>query len=537
MKNLALSWLFLFGTSSVYADADSIEVQLLAINDFHGNLEPPTGSSGKVGSSEAGGAEHLATHLKNLRVGKPFTLTVSAGDLVGASPLISALFNDEPTIEAMNLMGLDFNGVGNHEFDHGWKALKRLQEGDKTTGFQGAKFDFLAANVLLTTTGKTIFPSYKTRDFGKAKIAFIGIVLEGMDQVATKEATTDLLFFDEAETVNKLVPQLKAEGVKTIVLLIHEGGFPTGSYNECPGISGPIVDIVNSLSSEVSVVVSGHTHQAYNCRINDKLVTSSAYAGKMVTEIKMQFEASSGNFMSAQAENIIVTRTVEKDAAQSALINHYREKAAPIANRPVGFISESLSKGKDMTVESSLGRMLADAQREAIKEEKIDIAFINPGGIRTDISYLSSPTGEGDGKVMYSEAFAVQPFGNKLISFDLKGAHILRLLEQQFAGCEASQTRLLQISESLSYTVNEKAPPCHKVDASKVMLNQKPLDLQHNYRVVANSFLADGGDGFSVFKEGVNRHIDITDLEALINYLSAHSPLHGFKTSRIKFEH
>lgn len=536
MKKLYISWLLLLIGGTVFADElSSINVQILGINDFHGNIEPPIGSSGRIGAIEAGGAEYLATHLKNLRAHHPFTVTVSAGDLVGASPLISALFNDEPTIEAMNLMGLDFNGVGNHEFDHGSKALRRLQDGDPRTGFLGARFDFLAANALLTTTGDTIFPGYKIRQFGTAKVAFVGIVLKGMEQVSTKEAIKDLEFFDEAETVNALVPKLKAQGVNTIVLLIHEGGFPTGSYNECPGISGPIVDIVKRLPEEVPIVISGHTHQAYNCSINGKLVTSGSYAGKIVTEITMKLDAHNGNFISAKAENIIVTRTVEKDAEQTALIDHYREKAAPIANHQAGFIEESLSKGKDATVESSLGRMLADAQREAMSDEEIAIAFINPGGIRTDITYLSSPTGEGNGKVMYSEAYAVQPFANNLISLDLSGEQILRLLEQQFAGCNVTQTRLLQISEGFNYSVDNDAKACHKVDPNKVMINNEVLNPTKTYRIVANSFLADGGDGFLVFKEGQNRRIGMTDLDALLKFLAAHSPLKGFKTARIKF--
>ncbi len=522
--------LCLFTFCSLNAAAEAIHVQLLGINDFHGNLEPPSGSGGKIEGIEAGGVEYLATHIKTMRQGHPYSITLSAGDLFGASPLLSALFRDEPTIEAMNLLGLDLNAVGNHEFDKGWKELERLQK--------GANFGFLAANVIRNDLGKTLFPASEIRNFGGVKVAFIGVVLEGIDKVTTSEAIKGLSFLNEADTVNALIPELEEKGVHTFVVLIHEGGYPTGGYNECPGISGPIVEITRRLSDKVGIVLSGHTHQAYNCRLNNKLVTSTANNGRLVTNIDLSLDSTTGHMLAASANNLIVTRDVPKDPDQTALIQRYKELGAPIANRPIGVINEALTK-EDEGSESLIGRVVADAQREATSffadHPKAAVAFVNPGGIRTDLSFKSSSANEGDGKVTYAEAYAVQPFGNNIISMELKGSEILELLEQQFPECGRDKMRILQISDSLRYTVNKNGTACHKIEPQSLMLLGKPLDSEQSYRVAANNFLAEGGDGFSVFKKGINRITEATDIDALTHYLEAHSPLSAPKEARINF--
>ena len=342
----------------------TVNVQVLALNDFHGNLVPPTSSSGCVPAVSgcpapnvpAGGVEYLATHISNLRALNPNTVVVSAGDMVGASPLISALFHDEPTIEAFNLIGLDFNAVGNHEFDEGWLELKRLQEGgchpvdgcQDGDDFAGANFQFLAANVVRQDNGKTIFPAYKMRSFAGAKIAFIGMTLEGTPTIVTPAGIADLNFLDEAETVNALVPELKAKGIETIVVMIHEGGDQstsdgTTNSNACVGISGPIVDIVNNLDDEVDVVISGHTHQPYNCVIDNKIVTSAFSFGRVVTKIDLTIDRGTGEVVTMAAENKIVTRDVAPDSLLTALIAKYQTLVAPIANRVIGSITADIN--------------------------------------------------------------------------------------------------------------------------------------------------------------------------------------------------
>jgi 5'-nucleotidase len=529
----------------------TVDVQILALNDFHGNLEPPAGSSGRVGTTNAGGVEYLATHVKNLRALNPNTVVVSAGDLVGASPLLSALFHDEPTIEAFNLIGLDFNAVGNHEFDEGWHELVRLQEGgchpvdgcQDGDDFAGANFQFLAANVVRQDNGKTIFPGYKIRSFGTAKVAFIGMTLEGTPLIVTPSGISDLNFLDEADTVNALIPELKAKGVETIVVLIHEGGAqsvgtdPT-TINQCNGISGPIVDIVNRLDDEVDVVISGHTHQPYNCVIDNKIVTSAFSFGRLVTKIDLTIDRNTDEVVKMSADNRIVTRDVAKDSMLTSLLAKYNAIAAPLANRVIGSITGIITRANNAAGESALGDVIADGQLEATADPALGgavVAFMNPGGIRADLTYVSSPAGEGDGNVTYGEVFTVQPFGNSMVTMTLTGAQIERVLEEQFAGCVpgTSADRILQVSNGFTYTWSASAPVCDKVDPASVMLNGVTIDPAASYRITVNSFLADGGDSFPTLKLGTNRLGGAVDTDAFEAYFKAHSPVAPGPQNRI----
>ena len=522
---------------------DTVTVQILALNDFHGNLEPPAGSSGRIGSINAGGVEYLATHIANLRAQNPNTVVVSAGDLIGASPLISALFHDEPTIEAFNLIGLDYNAVGNHEFDEGAAELLRMQNGGchptdgclDGDGFAGADFQFLAANVVNTSTGKTIFPPYAVENFRGTKVAFIGMTLEGTPTIVTPSGVAGLTFLDEADAANALVKELKRRQVETIVVLLHEGGVQAGGdYNSCVGISGPIVDIVNRLDDSVDAVISGHTHNAYNCVIDGKLVTSAASFGRLVTKVDLTIDRKSGDVVEMQADNKIVTRDVPKAALLTALVERYGTLAAPIANRIIGSITADITRTNNPAGESALGDVIADSQLDATNDPGFGdavIAFMNPGGIRADLTYASSPLGEGDGKVTYNEIFTVQPFGNSLVTMSLTGAQIDTLLEQQFDNPAPGQSRILQVSNGFTYTWSQSAPTGNKV--SNLMLNGVAIDPAATYRVTVNSFLADGGDNFVVLKEGTNRLGGALDLDALEAYFVANSPVAPGPQNRI----
>jgi 5'-nucleotidase len=532
--------LVMVGTASGEAGAATssrlIDVQLLAINDFHGNLDPPAGSSGRIGSIDAGGVEYLATHIAQLEATNPNTLVVSAGDLIGASPLLSALFHDEPTIEAMNLLGLDFNAVGNHEFDEGAAELLRMQNGGchptdgclDGDGFAGADFQFLAANVVRKDNGKTLFPAYRIRSFGGARLAIIGVVLEGTPSIVTPSGVAGLEFKDEAETVNALIPQLKAKGVNAIAVLIHEGGVQSGTFNGCVGISGAIVDIVNRFDPAVDAVISGHTHQAYNCQLNNMLVTSASSFGRLVTDIDLTIDKATGEVTRMAANNLIVTRDVARDAGQTSLLAKYREFATPIANRVIGSITADLTRTANPAGESALGDVIADAQLAATAPAGFGgavAAFMNPGGIRADLTYAGSAAGEGDGNVTYGEVFTVQPFGNSLVTLTLTGAQIDQLLEQQFDNPTAGQNRILQVSNGVSYTWSASAPTGSKVDPSAIMVNGVPVDPNGSYRVTVNSFLAEGGDNFTVLAQGTNRLGGAVDLDALVDYFAANSPV------------
>jgi 5'-nucleotidase len=525
----------------------TVDVQILALNDFHGNLLPPSGSSGRVGAIDAGGVEYLATHISNLRALNPNTVVVSAGDMIGASPLLSALFHDEPTIEAFNLIGLDFNAVGNHEFDEGWDELVRMQEGGchpvdgclDGDDFAGANFQFLAANVVRKDNGKTIFPAYKTRSFAGAKIAFIGMTLEGTPLIVSPAGIAALNFLDEATTVNALVPQLKAKGIETIVVLIHEGGVqvPISSpYNSCVGISGPIVDIVNNLDDEVDVVISGHTHQPYNCIIDGKIVTSAFSFGRLVTKVDLTIDRATGEVVTMVADNRIVTRDVPKASLLTALIAKYNALAAPLANRVIGQITADILRAQNPAGESALGDVIADAQLYAtapVGFGEAVAAFTNPGGIRADLTYASSAAGEGDGNVTFGESFTVQPFGNSLVTMTLTGAQIERVLEEQFVGCTLGTARILQVSAGFTYTWNSLGGICDKVDPASISINGVPLDLSANYRITVNSFLAEGGDSFPTLALGTNRLGGEVDTDAIERYLTDFSPVAPGPQNRI----
>lgn len=526
----------------------TVDVQILAINDFHGNLLPPGGSSGRVGTVDAGGVEYLATHIQNLRALNRNTVVVSAGDLIGASPLLSALFHDEPTIEAFNKIGLDFNAVGNHEFDEGVDELLRMQRGGchpedgclDGDGFRGADFRFLAANVVWKKNNKPIFPAYKVKEFKGVKVAFIGMTLEGTPSIVTPSGISKVKFLDEAETVNALVPKLKRQGIETIVVLIHEGGVqnPTSSsYNDCVGISGPIVDIVNNLSDEVDVVISGHTHQPYNCVIDGKIVTSAFSFGRLVTKVDLTIDRRSRDVVTMTADNRVVTRDVPKDSRLTALIDKYNAIAAPIANRVIGTITADITRAQNAAGESALGDVIADGQLDATNDPGLGdavVAFMNPGGIRADLTYASSAAGEGDGNVTYGEMFTVQPFGNNLVTVTLTGEQIDTLLEQQFVGCgQTDRDRILQVSAGFTYSWSLSAPACDKVDPATIMIGGVPVDPSGSYRVTVNSFLADGGDNFSVLTQGTDRLGGAVDTDAFEAYFAANSPVPPGPQNRI----
>jgi 5'-nucleotidase len=406
--------------------------------------------------------------------------------------------------------------------------------------FAGADFRFLAANVVYENNGKPIFPAYKMRSFAGAKVAFIGMTLEGTPSIVTPSGVAGVNFLDEANTVNALIPELKKKGIETIVVLIHEGGVqnPSSSpINSCVGISGPIVDIVNNFDDEVDVVISGHTHQPYNCVIDGKLVTSAFSFGRLVTKIDLTINRATGEVVTMVADNRIVTRDVAKDGLLTALIDRYNAIAAPLANRIIGSITADITRTANAAGESALGDVIADAQHFATIEPDFGgavVAFMNPGGIRADLTYLSSAANEGDGNVTYGEAFTVQPFGNSLVTMTLTGTQIDTLLEQQFNGCGIQNAnRILQVSNGFTYSWSLSAPPCEKVDPTTIKINGVTVDPTANYRVTVNSFMADGGDNLLVLIQGTDRLGGAVDTDALEAYFVAFSPIAPGPQNRI----
>jgi len=517
--------------------AKTTKIQILGLNDFHGALEPPAGSGGRIGTTNAGGVEYLATHVDQLRATNPNTIFVSAGDLIGATPLTSALFHDEPSIEAFNLMGLDYNGVGNHEFDEGVDELLRMQNGgchpvdgcQDGDGFAGADFDFLAANVAYKDSGETIFPPYAIHEFDGVNIAVIGMTLEGTPDIVTPAGISHVDFFDEADSVNALVPVLKGQGIETFVVLLHEGGSVSDpitetTINSCNNPTGALPPIVDRMDDDIDVVVTGHTNWAVNCIIDGKIVTGAAHQGRLVTDIDLTVSRATKDVVAHTVNNVIVTRTVPKAPALTTLVNKYVGLSAPLANRVIGSVTSTISRSANAAGESALGDVIADAQLNATKPADLGgatIGFMNSGGIRADLTYVSSSAGEGDGNVTYGEAFAVQPFGNSLVTMTVTGAQIDTLLEQQFDNPGVGQNRILQVSEGFAYSWSAAAPKGSKVDPASITLNGVPIDPAASYRITVNNFMADGGDGYLVLREGTNRLGGDVDLDALEKYFTA----------------
>lgn len=492
-----------------------VEVTLLAINDFHGNLKPPPGGleirdpadAAKTVRVAAGGAEAMATLIKERRAAAKNAIFVAAGDLVGASPMLSALFNDEPTIESLGLMGLALSAVGNHEFDKGVVELLRKQNGGCNTDrsclalhpFLGAKYHYLAASTIDRATGKPILPPYEIREFEGVPIAFVGLALKGTADMVKPTGIAGVEFRDEAETVNALVPEIKAKGVETIVVLIHEGGFPTGKYDECTGISGPIVEIVKKLDKAVRVVVSGHTHKAYLCRVDDRLVTSGDKYGTMVSEIRLSLDPKTKTLIEAKADNLIVrTETLAKDPEQTALIAAYEDVAAPMMNRPIGRISATIERVEGPKTDTAVGNLVADAMLAASRDKDkgaAQLAMTNPGGLRQSLARTRD-----DGMVTFGELQAVLPFQNTLVVVSLTGAEIARLLERQWEN--RAKSIVLQVSGNVRYAYSESAPTGAKVVPGSLTIDGAPIDPAATYRVAINDFLRVGGDRFPEFVSG-----------------------------------
>jgi 5'-nucleotidase len=551
-------------TTVVINDQDPVPLRLLAFNDFHGNLYPPGSTirapdpndANKTVDLPAGGVEYLSTLVKQLKAQNPRTTVVAAGDLIGASPLVSALFHDEPAIEALNRLGLEFSSVGNHEFDDGSTELSRMQNGGCFAGggttscqngeFKGASFRYLAANVIDQRTGRTFFPGYAVKQFdaggGRSiSVGFIGLVLRDTPNIVTPNGVDGLRFTDEAEAANALVPVLRAAGVEAIVVLIHEGGATTGLYNDkrCPDLSGNILAIVDQFDPAIDIVVSGHTHNAYNCVRKGRVLTSASSFGRVLTEIDFSIDRGTRDIVVGSVDNLVVVNdaaanpapaaypSVARDPDQTAILDHYKQLAAPLANRVIGRITDDLRRTPNAAGESTLGDVIADSQLAATRNPRSGgavVAFMNLGGIRSDLLAAQISGGEREGEITYGEAAAVQPYGNTLTTLTLSGAQIRTLLEQQFPPNQPIP-KLLQPSAGFSYTYDANGPPNAKVDAASIRIRGVTVQPHKRYRVTVNNFMAAGGDNYSVLKEGTRPRGGALDIDALTDYFSKQSPI------------
>jgi 5'-nucleotidase len=552
-RPFALLVLLLTGCAGTPPAPALVSLRLIAINDFHGHLETPAfgivlpdeAQPGKTQRVAAGGVAHLATAIAEMKRGHANTIVVGAGDLVSASPVASSIFLDEPAVNALGMAGLELSSTGNHEYDRGRAALARLQRGgcDAAKGcfdgdYQGATFEWLAANVFDTATGKTMLPGYVIREFEGIPVAFVGAVLQSTPQVVLRSGIAGLEFRDEAASINALIPEIRAKGVEAIVVLIHEGGVmnaslgtmpPASARYTCPGFEGPIVDIVKRLDRAVDVVVSGHTHQAYVCRIDGRLVTSSLSYGRVVTPIDITLERATRDVVASDAENVIVDPQRYPAAPRvAAYVQHIVELARSRATRKVGVVSGEFTTTANAAGESNLGDLVADAQFAAARASGAQFAFTNPGGLRAPLA-----SNQPDGAVTFGDLYAVQPFGNNIVTMTLTGTQLLRALESQWRA-PPDRTRILPVSEGLRYAWDARMPMGQRIVAGSVFVGERALEPDARYRVAMNDFLAHGGDGFLTFTEGTERTGGMLDVDALEAYVGITPRRAGEAGSRIR---
>jgi 5'-nucleotidase len=590
-----------------------LTVKIIGFNDYHGNLETP-GTFGKNTTIPAaqrplvGGAEYMAAAVARMKEQNPNHVVVGAGDFIGATPLISALFFDEPAVETLNKIGLEFNAVGNHEFDKGSEELLRLQEGGckladgvpdpnscKGFGsaspgtFDGAKFKWLSANVINQKTGRPLLRPFGIKRFqGGVSVAFIGMTLKATPTIVTPTGVAGLKFVDEADTVNALVPRLRWLGVDAIVVLVHQGGFQNGAgnandINGClgdlkngDGSDSDIRKIVARLDNAVDLVISGHTHAAYNCSASTMDVTSaggvavavarptglpnktgrlipvtSASAfGRVLTEIDVTIDRERGKVLAVVPTNRLVDRTdsdlnnrIAANPEVKNVVDAYRSAVSPLANQVIGTITAELPNRADASGAMPAGDLIADAQLAATQPAGVGgavMAFMNAGGVRTPGFAFTGAVYPYN--VTYGNAFTVQPFGNSLVTMTLTTKQIKDLLEQQFVGCLGQTTqRILQISNGLSYSWSASAPACSKVTdvtltptnvtvVPPVVTGSPELIVQagvvlnptKTYRVTVNNFIATGGDGFTTLLGGAGSLGGAQDIDALVAYLAGY---------------
>ncbi len=446
----------------------------------------------------------------------------------------------------MNALGLDLNAAGNHEFDHGVAELRRLIAGGcaaeprgaaascagASRNFDGARFAFIAANVEDAATGAPLLPPFVIRTVGGVRIAFIGAVTRSTPGIVMPAGIRGWRFTAEATALNRHARQLRAEGVDAIVAVVHEGGDADGGINECDNPRGPIFDIARNLDAAIDVVLSAHTHRAYNCSVDGRVVIQGASFGRLLSVVDLQIDRTSGKVVRdrTRARNVPVANGLDDDPFLrkayppfapdpkiATIVEHYRGRVAPLADRPVGRIAAAVERLPPDQGDSPAGRLIADAHLAATRSNGAQIAFTNTGGIRTNL--LPRPP---DGAVTFGDIFTMQPFGNTLVTMTLTGAQLKSLLESQWRGTPA-RPHFLQPSATLTYLWRDDALAGERLVAESIRIEGRPWERDAAYRVTVNSYLAAGGDRFRILLDGTERSGGPLDVDALASYLKQHS--------------
>lgn len=515
-----------------------VDVQLLDFSDFHGHL---------ADEGAFGGAAHLAGLIEQRRAAAPgASYTFSTGDNIGGSTFMSGLFQDEPTIEALNLMGLTASAVGNHEFDEGAAEFARMVEGGNhpelgqfgDRPYAGTEFPYLAANMVSEKTGRPITQPYVIEKRNGINVGIIGVQNSELDTLVSPAGIKGIKVLDEADTINTYAAELQAKGVQAIVALVHEGGTANAypkpisaeSTNGCNDLDGKIVDINQRMSPAVDVIFTGHTHFAFTCSLPDpagvnRPVTGPGDWGRVLTEVNLKIDRKTKDVVRerTQAQNLVVSSTGPVDQRVLDVVNYWKAKADVVAKQVVGSTREAI--GGDASgnrgAESAMGNLVADSILAGTKADGAQIAFMNLGGVRASLDA---------GDVTYAEAYAVLPFGNQLVTVDMTGAQIEALLNQQYNATRSRQMLALAVSQGFTYTWDAAA---HRVVPGSMTLNGQAIDANTTYKVGTLNFLADGGDGFTQFTQATNRVGGPEDLASFIAFLRANSPVASPGTDRV----
>ena len=514
--------------------AGPVEINLVGMNDFHGHLdatkfEYASAADTVARSHPAGGIDNVAAAVQAWRKQDKDLLFVGAGDLVGASPAMSSMWADEPTIEALGMAGLLASAVGNHEFDKGRAELMRQQNGgcvsvrpDKACQFaphfKGARFSWLAANVLDKATGKPFLPAYRIAEVKGVKVGLIGAVLRDTASVVLASGIVGLSFVDEADAINQVIPAMRAKGVKVFVLMIHEGGHTSEPFDkpDCTELQGPIVGIVKRLDPAIRLIISGHTHKGFQCKVDGRTVTQAEMGGHVLSRISMQVDPASGAVHDIKVRNVPVKAGEYPPHAEvSALLARTRALSKQALGKPLARIgARSIARRASAAGETALGDLIADAMLAGSRSQGARIAFMNVGGMRQDLDVGENLT------ATVGQLQIVLPFGNTLVAMDMTGAQIRTLLEQQWIRANGAHPSVLQVSGGFSYRWNPALPPGQRVVKGSMLLDGQPIDEARTYRVAANNFLAEGGDNFPVFKDALNKvDTQVRDFDAVVEYL------------------
>ncbi|MBJ9975514.1 bifunctional metallophosphatase/5'-nucleotidase [Pseudomonas sp. S75] len=512
------------------ATSEPVDINIVAINDLHGYLQADPwrykDATGAEHTLAVGGIATLGGMLDQLRAKDPQLLFVGNGDLIGGSPPLSAMWADEPTLEALRDMGLLFSTVGNHELDNGKAELLRQINGGCQSNrpqkacrfrpdFAGGGFPYIAANLVDTDTGKPLFAAYRIEQRHGVKIAFVGAVLRDVAQVVSAKGMQGLQASDEAQAINRVIPELKAQGVNAIVAMVHQGGSTPEAFDQadCSQLSGDIVEVAQRLDPAVDALLTAHTHQGYLCKVGKLSVSQGGSYGHLLTQLTLRVTPGRHEVTEVTARNLLADpKAYPQNARLAALQQQVQTRSDAVLQQPAGRIAVPRVSGhQEPSGESPLGDLIADSQLAMTRQWGAQIAFMNVGGIRAN---LEQPAGKD---LTYAQVASVQPFGNTLVLMDLTGEQLLALLNQQFG---PDDSNVLQVSQGLSYAWDSQRPVDSRVVPGSVRLNGKALDRRKRYRIVANSFLAAGAERFSMFKQGT-QVVDsrLVDVDAMLAYL------------------